>query len=270
MGLELAAGWSQRPAPLVGRLQSDRLTPVVRCLLSAVWVVRVRVGVGWFVVDITPHKTRTSIDMELLKSFEGLNAPRRGCFVPLWCARVVRQSQRFGVRHTTTMQDPHPLAIIPLQKNLLPSADTSTSSSNSVGSSPNSSTPGANANSPLVPIRALVAHKGTAAAGTAAAGLDESVRSEDDAALMRSLISLLPHERADSQVLFLLCTISSYSSTSLCCRIHCGSNVPHSAHTERPSPLLVFRTRNEGRYSLDKRPMSPVRARPAPAPKTRS
>ncbi|CAM9668329.1 unnamed protein product, partial [Laminaria digitata] len=56
-----------------------------------------------------------------------------------------------------------------------------------------------------------------------------------------------------------------YSSTSLCSRIHCGSNVPHSAHTET-SPLL-FRTRNEGRYSLAKRPMSPVRARPAPAPK---
>lgn len=93
------------------------------------------------------------------------------------------------------MQDPHPLAIIPLQKNLLPP---DTSSSNSVGSSPNSSTPGG-ANAPLVPIRALVAHK-----GTATAGLDESLRSEDDAALMRSLISLLPHERADSQVLLLL------------------------------------------------------------------
>lgn len=92
------------------------------------------------------------------------------------------------------MQDPHPLAIIPLQKNLLPS---DTSSSSSAGSSPNSGTPGTNA--PLVPIRALVAHK-----GTAAAGLNEPLRSEDDAALMRSLISLLPHERADSQVSFFL------------------------------------------------------------------
>lgn len=98
------------------------------------------------------------------------------------------------------MNDPHPLAIIPLQKNLLPS-DTSSNSSSGVGSSPNSSTPSANANAPLVPIRALVAHKG----GTAAAGLDASIRSEDDAALMRSLISLLPHERADSQVKFFLC-----------------------------------------------------------------
>lgn len=73
------------------------------------------------------------------------------------------------------MRDPHPLAIIPL------------SNDNSIEDSGD------------LPIRALVPHSGSAMT-TTAAGRGEAVRSEDDTALMMSLISLMPHERADSQV----------------------------------------------------------------------
>lgn len=76
------------------------------------------------------------------------------------------------------MRDPHPLAEIPLQKN----TDECRPSS-----------PGD------LSMRALVPH-GSAVTTGGAEG-DEPLRSEDDTALMRSLISLMPHERADSQVL---------------------------------------------------------------------
>jgi len=75
------------------------------------------------------------------------------------------------------MRDPHPLAEIPLQKN----ADECRPSS------------------PDLSMRALVPHGSAVTAGDAEG--DEPLRSEDDTALMRSLISLMPHERADSQVL---------------------------------------------------------------------
>lgn len=57
-------------------------------------------------------------------------------------------------------------------------------------------------------MRALVPHGSTMVAGGVESS--EPLRSEDDTALMRSLISLMPHERADSQVrdtkpLLLLC-----------------------------------------------------------------
>lgn len=77
-----------------------------------------------------------------------------------------------------TMHDPHPLAIIPLQKDLLLS---DTSSNSSGQSSPRTT------DAPSVNVRSLVPRPGH----PAAAG---------DSALMRSLISLLPHEQADSQV----------------------------------------------------------------------
>ena len=47
-------------------------------------------------------------------------------------------------------------------------------------------------------MRALVPHGSALATGGAES--NEPVRSDDDTALMRSLISLMPHERADSQV----------------------------------------------------------------------
>lgn len=108
------------------------------------------------------------------------------------------------------MHDPHLLAIIPLQKDLLLSETSSNSSSGSIPNSNDGSSPGPDA--PLVPIRALVPHKG------AAAGRDETLRSEDETALMRSLISLLPHEQADSQV---------FASTFLgCCKVQPGCSCP--------------------------------------------
>lgn len=77
-------------------------------------------------------------------------------------------------------QDPHPLAIIPVQKNIL-SSDTS-----SISSSSSSLSYGADG--PSVNIRSLVPSSGAAPAAAS------------DSALMRSLISVLPHEQADSQV----------------------------------------------------------------------
>lgn len=47
-------------------------------------------------------------------------------------------------------------------------------------------------------MRALVPHGSAVTTGGAESG--EPLRSEDDTALMRSLISLMPHERADRQV----------------------------------------------------------------------
>ena len=157
------------------------------------------------------------------------------------------------------MQDPHPLAIIPLQKNLLPS---DTSSSSSVGSSPNSSTPGGNA--PLVPIRALVAHK-----GTAAAGLNESLRSEDDAALMRSLISLLPHERADSQVPVFFFSLpprfhdASEFTRSVIGAQHVCERVPHFTYIRIYLPK-VYRSMFAPRAPVFSSLSSPAPPRPAP------
>lgn len=78
------------------------------------------------------------------------------------------------------MRDPFPLAEIPLA-----AADESTESESSAASGDLS-------------MRALVPHGSAMATGGAESG--EPLRSEDDTALMRSLISLMPHERADSQV----------------------------------------------------------------------
>lgn len=97
------------------------------------------------------------------------------------------------------MRDPHPLAIIPLQKDLLLSLDTSSNSSHgSTPSSPGTAASGAG-DGPL-PIRALVPHGGSPVASEGAERGQSPLRSEDDTALMRSLISVMPHERADSQV----------------------------------------------------------------------
>lgn len=104
------------------------------------------------------------------------------------------------------MDDPHPLAIIPLQKDPLLLSDTSSSSS--TASSPNNRScnqSGLDSFScqSLVPVRALVPHAGSSLSKSTSPTDwrdDDSVRSEDDTALMRSLISLMPHEQADSQV----------------------------------------------------------------------
>lgn len=97
------------------------------------------------------------------------------------------------------MRDPHPLAIIPLQKDLLLSLETSSNSSH--GSSPSSPrTAASGASDGPLPIRALVPHRGTPVASDDAERGQSPLRSEDDTALMRSLISVMPHERADSQV----------------------------------------------------------------------
>lgn len=109
------------------------------------------------------------------------------------------------------MQDPHPLAIIPLQRDLLLSDTSSNSSStyssphsrsinhnnNNNSSSTSNTSVGGNllVDAPLVPVRALVP-----LGENSSTAHQPSLRSEDDAALMRSLISLLPHEQADSQV----------------------------------------------------------------------
>lgn len=85
-----------------------------------------------------------------------------------------------GPPKSTTMRDPFPLAEIPLA-----AADESTESESSAASGDLS-------------MRALVPHGSAMATGGAESG--EPLRSEDDTALMRSLISLMPHERADSQV----------------------------------------------------------------------
>lgn len=105
-----------------------------------------------------------------------------------------------------SMRDPHPLAIIPLQKDLLLSVETSSNSSD--GNSPRSGGDGHGEQEGGMAIRTLVPHRGSSSSSsssgpvvTAAAERGESpLRSEDDTALMRSLISLMPHERADSQV----------------------------------------------------------------------
>lgn len=99
------------------------------------------------------------------------------------------------------MHDPYPLAITRLVDPHPLLSDTSSNSS--IGSS--------SSNSESVSIRALVPHR-SATAGVAAAADQEgghggSLRSEDDTALMRSLIGLLPHEQADSQVFMLPCCI---------------------------------------------------------------
>lgn len=73
------------------------------------------------------------------------------------------------------MQHAYPLAIIPLQ------SDSSSRSSSRSGSPDH------------VTMRALIPRRDNEARNT-------PVRSEHDAALMRSLISLLPHEQADTQV----------------------------------------------------------------------
>lgn len=78
------------------------------------------------------------------------------------------------------MRDPFPLAEIPLA-----AADESNERES----------PGAAGD---LSMRALVPHGSAMATGGAESG--EPLRSEDDTALMRSLISLMPHERADSQV----------------------------------------------------------------------
>lgn len=97
---------------------------------------------------------------------------------------------------TLKTMHPHPLAIIPLKKDLLlPSETSSTSSSRASSPDSNAST--------NVPMRALVPinpPQPQQDSSISASGATELVRSEDDTALLRSLIRLLPHEQADSQV----------------------------------------------------------------------
>lgn len=102
------------------------------------------------------------------------------------------------------MRDPFPLAEIPLA-----AADESNERES----------PGAAGD---LSMRALVPHGSAMATGGAESG--EPLRSEDDTALMRSLISLMPHERADSQVrdtkppsLFDVCFMSDQVECCCCC-----------------------------------------------------
>lgn len=81
------------------------------------------------------------------------------------------------------MRDPFPLAEIPLAAAAAADESNERESPCAAGD---------------LSMRALVPHGGTMTAGGAESG--EPLRSEDDTALMRSLISLMPHERADSQV----------------------------------------------------------------------
>ncbi|CAM9893159.1 unnamed protein product, partial [Scytosiphon promiscuus] len=116
----------------------------------------------------------------------------RGC-------RFVPPSQIAWTPVVLNMRDPHPLAIIPLQKDLLLSLETSSNSSH--GSTPSSpgAAPASGASDGPLPIRALVPHRGSPVVGDDPERGQSPVRSEDDTALMRSLISVMPHERADSQ-----------------------------------------------------------------------
>lgn len=91
----------------------------------------------------------------------------------------------------TNMQHAHPLAIIPL-------------SQQSDSSSRDSSRSGSPVRAEHVAMRALIPRP-QPVQGNSAAIEGQSLRSEDDTALMRSLISLLPHEQADSQVCVLCC-----------------------------------------------------------------
>lgn len=78
------------------------------------------------------------------------------------------------------MRDPFPLAEIPLQQKDESNERVSPCAAGDLS------------------MRALVPHGSAITTGGAESG--EPLRSEDDTALMRSLISLMPHERADSQV----------------------------------------------------------------------
>lgn len=89
----------------------------------------------------------------------------------------------------------HPLAIIPLRKD--------NSSNSSRNSSRNRSRSPDHTSKTQVPVRALIPRPSVHQQGGGVAGgsgATEAARSDDDNALMKGLISLLPHEQADSQV----------------------------------------------------------------------